>query len=427
MWRLGVGAPMKLRYLTCTDFRGFARAHLEFSPEVTVLVGVNGAGKSSVLDAIAVSLGNVADVMLQRPMVVPTMRPMGIRRGTSSAAIEAGLLFGTVLSTVESTAEETGSSAIGGHTVNSQPMVSDVSARPAQCLGIYFRSGRNASLDLSVRWKEGAPDATTTFDAIDGALAGNSATDHDLFRWFRDREDFENAEKVRLASLAWADPQLDAVRAAVTAMLPGFTGLRVDRGALRMVVDKEGNPFFLDQLSDGERNLIALAADVARRLAIANPGRPDPLRAEVVVLIDEIELRLHPGLQRQVMPRLRSAFPNAQFVVSTHSPQVLSSVSGSDVRVLEQFEVRPLQRETWRRDTNRILEAAFGDRLRDEDRSSRPGLRDPFAGPELEEPLRLVRRRSALLLRGGDLRLSPTPGRPAGGRAAPRRRRARGR
>ncbi len=251
--------------------------------------------------------------------------------------------------------------AILRDTARALPSISDATARPARCLGIYFQSGRNASLDLSARWKDGAPDATTTFDAIDGALAGSNATFHDLFRWFRDREDFENAEKVRLASFAWVDPQLDAVRAAVTALLPGFTGLRVDRAALRMVVDKDGSPLFLDQLSDGERNLIALSADVARRLAIANPGRPDPLHAEVIVLIDEIELHLHPGLQREVLPRLRATFPNAQFVVSTHSPQVLSSVSGSDVRVLEHFEVRPLQRETWRRDTNRILEAVFGD------------------------------------------------------------------
>lgn len=80
-----------------------------------------------------------------------------------------------------------------------------------------------------------------------------------------------------------------------------------------------------------------------------------------LVLIDELELHLHPGLQRTILPRLREVFPNAQFVVSTHSPQVLSSVHADSVRLLEGFEQRPLARGTWHRDTNRILEAAFGD------------------------------------------------------------------
>ncbi|MDO9020609.1 MAG: AAA family ATPase [Deltaproteobacteria bacterium] len=148
--------------------------------------------------------------------------------------------------------------------------------------------------------KNGAPDATTPLDALDRALVEGSVGFTALFRWFRDREDNENAEKVQRASLAWFDLQLNAVRAAVTALFPGFTGLRVDRSALRMAVDKDSAPLFLDQLSDAERNLLALTADVARRLAIANPELADPLTGEAVVLIDEIELHLHPSWRAAV-------------------------------------------------------------------------------------------------------------------------------
>ncbi|MBK8696846.1 MAG: AAA family ATPase [Deltaproteobacteria bacterium] len=191
---------------------------------------------------------------------------------------------------------------------------------------------------MSSRWKDGTPDATTPLDALDGALGSGSAGFVDLFRWFRDREDLENAEKVRRASLAWVDPQLHAVRSAVTALLPGFSGLRVDRSALRMAVDKDGATLFLDQLSDGERNLLALTADVARRLAMANPELTDPLTGEAVVLVDEIELHLHPSWQRRVLGDLTRTFPRCQFIVTTHSPQVLSEVPNDAVIVVKDFQ-----------------------------------------------------------------------------------------
>jgi hypothetical protein len=85
------------------------------------------------------------------------------------------------------------------------------------------------------------------------------------------------------------------------------------------------------------------------------------LAHSAVVLIDEVELHLHPGLQRTFLPSLRRVFPNAQFIVTTHSPQVLSSVHSRNVRIIKDFAPRPVHRGTWHRDTNRILESVFGD------------------------------------------------------------------
>ena len=94
----------------------------------------------------------------------------------------------------------------------------------------------------------------------------------------------------------------------------------------------------MDQLSDGEKCLIALVADIARRLAIANPILEDPLQGEGVVLIDEVDLHLHPAWQRMVLPKLIATFPNCQFIVSTHSPQILGEVDASQIRILTQDE-----------------------------------------------------------------------------------------
>lgn len=72
--------------------------------------------------------------------------------------------------------------------------------------------------------------------------------------------------------------------------------------------------------------MLAVASDLARRMALANPHLSDPLASEAIVLIDEIELHLHPDWQQRVLIDLNRTFPNTQFIVSTHSPQVLTTV-----------------------------------------------------------------------------------------------------
>jgi predicted ATP-binding protein involved in virulence len=69
-----------------------------------------------------------------------------------------------------------------------------------------------------------------------------------------------------------------------------------------------------------------MVGDLARRMAIANPSLEKPLHGEGVVLIDEVDLHLHPQWQRMILPRLMDTFPNCQFIVSTHSPQILGEL-----------------------------------------------------------------------------------------------------
>jgi predicted ATP-binding protein involved in virulence len=101
------------------------------------------------------------------------------------------------------------------------------------------------------------------------------------------------------------------------------------------------------QLSNGEKGLIALVCDLARRLALANPGAQAPLRCQGVALMDEVELHLHPGWQRVIMRRLADVFPGCQFIVTTHSPAVLSELSHRDIFLLlsEDGELRVAQPE----------------------------------------------------------------------------------
>jgi predicted ATP-binding protein involved in virulence len=107
-----------------------------------------------------------------------------------------------------------------------------------------------------------------------------------------------------------------------------------------MTITKQGQELIINQLSDGEKCLLAMVGDLARRLAIANPSLPDPLQGSGVVLIDEIELHLHPKWQREIIPALTRTFPNCQFIVTTHSPQVISQVKPEGIYILERTDDR---------------------------------------------------------------------------------------
>ena len=111
------------------------------------------------------------------------------------------------------------------------------------------------------------------------------------------------------------------------------------------------------ELSDGYHLFIALVADIARRAVMLNEidGADAPARVEGVVLIDEIDLHLHPRWQRLALPGLRKAFPRLQLVVTTHSPQVLSSVENRQVRRLFDGKLQAGNVFVEGRDTNAIL------------------------------------------------------------------------
>ena len=126
-----------------------------------------------------------------------------------------------------------------------------------------------------------------------------------------------------------------------------------------MTIKKQDQELDIQQLSDGEKSLLALVGDLARRLAIANPSLGDPLTASSVVLIDEIEQHLHPAWQRQVIPKLTETFPNCQFIITTHSPQVVSQIKPNSVYILEKIDDNVVLKHpssSFGRDSNRILE-----------------------------------------------------------------------
>lgn len=156
-----------------------------------------------------------------------------------------------------------------------------------------------------------------------------------FFTWFERNEDLERRERLRLWDREYTSRTLNAVRIALETFFAKekLMNPRVLQSPLRFVMDDFSNPDNplekrIDRMSDGYRISIAMVADIAARMAEANPtaelsGLANPLEAHGIVMIDEIDLHLHPVLQREVLRRLTNIFPNVQFIVSTHSPSVI--------------------------------------------------------------------------------------------------------
>lgn len=123
---------------------------------------------------------------------------------------------------------------------------------------------------------------------------------------------------------------------AVKSLVPDVGGLFIDRTSgepiFKVRIDEEELKF--DQLSAGFQVMTGLAMDIALRMAWLNPKLEKPLEVSGVILIDEIELHLHPEWQQRVILDLQRTFPNIQFIMTTHSPQVLSTVDKKCIRKL---------------------------------------------------------------------------------------------
>ena len=150
---------------------------------------------------------------------------------------------------------------------------------------------------------------------------------------------------------------MTGLESAVRRFLPGYGDLhRGGADDLTLLISRRGAPLPVRRLSHGERGILAVALDLTRRLGEANPGLQDPAtEAGAVVLIDEIDLHLHPKWQRQVVRKLTETFPRCQFIATTHSPQVIGEVEHDRIQILTEDGAFP-PTHSFGVDSSRVLE-----------------------------------------------------------------------
>lgn len=364
---------MKVSSLVLTNFRGVKSLNLQFNERLHLFYGVNGAGKSTVLDAIALMLS----------WAVSRIRHSGASgRPITETDITNGIHLSGITLTCSSddrsirwkiTKTRKGYRAIdrsdllslNEFTKDLQDEITQTEGHLNLPLLVYYPVNR-AVLDIPLRIRE--KHSFNLLAAFDDALT-SGANFRTFFEWFREREDLENENRkyinafIKPDDFVFPDPQLETVRKALSQFLPEFGNLTVRRNPLRMEVEKNGKRLTVNQLSDGEKCLIALIGDLARRLAIANPALQSPLVGDGIVLIDEIDLHLHPNWQRMVVPKLLEVFPNCQFLISTHSPHIITHVHPENLYLLKQTDTgieAEMPRESYGKNVDRILEDLMG-------------------------------------------------------------------
>lgn len=353
---------MKLKHLTIQSFRGIKELDLEFIPDQpTVILGVNGVGKSSILECIAILLSRFASPIhtpnasgrLFREDDIYDQSPQTSNEITVTTA--NGDVKWSLTKQRTRRSKQTSSNLLELRQLVAQTQAELHSNSQFNLPILVYYAVNRAVIDIPLKMRTKPHFAPVA--AYDQALDKVQINFNNFFQWFRALEDIEN-ETCRDRP-DYRHPQLEAVRQAITSVLSDFSHLRIRRSPLRMTVNKNGRELIINQLSDGEKCLLAMVGDLARRLAIANPSLENPLTGTGIVLIDEIELHLHPKWQREIIPAIARTFPNCQLIATTHSPQVVSHIKPESVYILEPSDtgiIATTPTSSFGRDTNSILE-----------------------------------------------------------------------
>lgn len=350
--------------LLLTDFRLFDSLECDLHPELNVIVAPNGGGKTALLDAVAIVLERFLKGMGEKAGLRATstdLRRIRTREGTMQAVLAAELAANlTILG--ESATERVG---IGDLAEVSAPAPTDHAllkigkqlarrvveyadnkrdSAPTLPILAYYRTGRLWNYRPAKPLPTNA-DPTPNARSRGYALAFSPTSKFSAFLdWFRDYSaEARQEDATGIPSPHRPRVALAAVQLAVTQVLGGSTGwsnLEWDFPEKTIRIHHRDHGYLpVYTLSDGIRTMIGLAADLARRAQLLNPQLGNgALHAPGIVLIDEIDMHLHPEWQQVVITSLRETFPKVQFIVTTHSPQVLSTVPRECIRILTQHE-----------------------------------------------------------------------------------------
>lgn len=338
---------MFLKSLTLTNVRIFKHADFTFRPGMNLIVGINGVGKSTILDTLCILLSQSLTNLAQSRRKSLDFEITDIT--LNQTALTAEITFeipGTEFHYLVHQPSETytanpntsgqvrnqASTAVERHVLNVK--MTSLKQSSQTPLAVYF-SPRRALANISAKYRTNGKNA-----------AFADALDHRELRLI----EFADWWLAQTALAAENDPNaqrhLDALNAAIIQMIETCANVHAHRETFSpqdkngkitpkttttLLIEKAGQTFDLGQLSDGERGILALVLDLARRLSQANPNLDDPLQGQAVVLIDELDLHLHPKWQRTIVQKLTTTFPNCQFIATTHSPLIIGEVEPENI------------------------------------------------------------------------------------------------
>ncbi|MDR3204420.1 MAG: AAA family ATPase [Deltaproteobacteria bacterium] len=385
---------IKIESLSLKNYRLFDNFEITFAPRLTVLVGENGSGKTAILDALSIflylavtqtpfglgsyffySLSDFSIIANQDDKVLYNIK---LTLPCVSDNCSVNLFFNSKTSNMIKFSMENNNDpkifpikSVTSYEFNN---LNDFFLNKRPVL-VAYKAGRfvtkeTTKLITHQNYLSQIPELMTHQNYIPQTTEISNAFNQPIdfastLTWFNQR-DADEARAIRDGGSQAKDPVLTAVREAISkALLGRYVRPRMKGSPPELIIYGKDNdlPYNFNQLSSGFQAMLALVIDLARRMAQSSQLGIAPqesvLNASAIVLIDEIELHLHPAWQQQVIPTLLEIFPNTQFIITTHSPQVLTTIPHQCIRVLEKGQVYAAPEQTEGAEASRLLKEVF--------------------------------------------------------------------
>lgn len=359
---------MKIKHLKIENFRILRHVDIDLEDGINTFIGINGAGKSTILHAIRILLSWFVARMQAKTGHGLSLTDHDISHGEEYCKLELTLdngvkwkLFKRLSAIRKPQTEKSDLSEMNGLIVKLYDSYSVKGAQLSQLPMIAYYGVDRAVPD--VQYPKGNKHLLSPLDVYK-SFREEKISFRSFFEWFKEREDIENENYRNNSSRSFvSDHQLDAVRLAIESTVPGYSNLHVRRSPRAIIIDKGGEEFNFTELSDGEKCYITLVGDIARRVAMTNSQTQNALDAPAIVMIDEIDLHLHPSWQQNVVENLKRAFPNVQFIITTHSPFIISSMKktgGNQMIALDNGELNRIDKDVYGAPVEDVLFGVFG-------------------------------------------------------------------
>lgn len=339
----------RLKNIQITNYKKYDSLSLHFDGESMLIIGENGSGKTTILDAIATMLGGY----LQTFKDIPASERHSINK--ADIKIDLHDRDDNITAEYKTPVRVDGILHVNAQEVNISRFRRSLTSAKTELL-----KTQNESLYELVRNLENTNEKTypilsyhgtgrlweqeykksskmeklTRYDGYKDSLNAKSNY-RNFISWFEKQE--KNAFNLRKEI-----PVLEAVRTTVKKMISILTGKEVElfiyrEGDLEIKFVNDTFRERVSNLSDGYRNIIGIVSDIAYRMAILNPtlGLEVVQKTPGIVVIDEIDLHLHPKWQKQIIGLLKTLFPKVQFIATTHSPFIIQSMRSEEIVKLD--------------------------------------------------------------------------------------------
>ncbi|WP_024681103.1 AAA family ATPase [Pseudomonas syringae] len=366
---------MRLDHLHLQNFRCYEDAHFDFQPGFNLVVGVNGSGKTSLLQGAAYCFRNFLQTMdtshsSNHPFIAESDARFTIVKFENRVRFERNFPLklsakGDAFDFPEWEVLLERNSAVPvyslpiGMKLQEKLRTLDMTA-PTDLPVLAFYKANRRWLASAVTPEHAAQSKSSRLDAYTGWF--DAAADLERFEKWIIGKTLERLQRVsRGRHEAVLDDELTWINSAVKCALPESNGIEYDMELRSLVVDMGEKLIPFNELSDGQRGMVALFADIARRICLLNPhmGKDVLNKTNGIIVIDELDIHLHPGWQRSIATALKKAFPRVQFIAASHSPQIIGSLQPGEIILLNNGD-SPHPRATYGLDSSTILEEVMG-------------------------------------------------------------------